>query len=425
MGLASLLENMSTMSPQQPHPPSDDRRSGARHVRVAFLNPSLDRGYYCQPLFRAFTKLFPNTLVFTGLWQGFLPGYEGTFTVRVLPGVKFVSLQRGPNGYGKGFIWAPPSILWPLWQFRPQVIFTSGFDLWTLYALAFKAYTHCRMILLWDGISPTVSYLEAPIRLRIRQMMARFLDACASNTREGADYLRDVLGVSESKLTHHPYLVPEMSLFRSATGGEKVLASIPRPAFIYIGRLIEPKGWRHLLVAASQLVQSGMTSFSVVFIGAGSQADELRQHASILGLEKIVYVVGPVCYEALSAYLRACDVLVHPTLEDVWAMVVLEAMACGKPVLCSRYAGAKEMIQPGANGFIFDPYNPGELASYMERFIQEPSLIVDFGVRSREIIAPYSPKRAADVLADMAVKFLRPTAGREALYRKNAVGEGH
>ena len=58
-------------------------------------------------------------------------------------------MQKGPNGYDKGFIWAPPSILWRLWQFRPQVIFTVGFDIWTLYAFAFKAYAHCRMILLW------------------------------------------------------------------------------------------------------------------------------------------------------------------------------------------------------------------------------------------------------------------------------------
>ena len=178
------------------------------------------------------------------------------------------------------------------------------------------------------------------------------------------------------------------------------------------------------LGAVSRLASKRHTSFSVVFVGAGLQADEVRQRASILGLEKIVYLVGPVPYETLGDYLRACDVFVLPTLEDVWAVVVPEAMACGKAVLCSKYAGAKEMVQPGANGFIFDPRNAEELAYYMKRFIQEPRLIADFGARSSEIIATYSPECAADVMANLALQCLGVGAGRETRSRENAGGEG-
>src|SRR5271156_5243340 len=56
---------------------------GGRSLRVAWLFPSLNRGFYWQPVFKAFTERFPDSIVFVGLWPGFLPGYEGTFKFRV------------------------------------------------------------------------------------------------------------------------------------------------------------------------------------------------------------------------------------------------------------------------------------------------------------------------------------------------------
>jgi hypothetical protein len=61
------------------------------------------------------------------------------------------------------------------------------------------------------------------------------------------------------------------------------------------------------------------------------------------------------------------------------------------------------MVQHGVNGFIFDPCNAEELASYMGRFISEPDLISRFGAKSSEAIAPYTPERAAAVFARVAL----------------------
>jgi len=179
--------------------------------------------------------------------------------------------------------------------------------------------------------------------------------------------------------------------------------------FLFVGQIIKRKGWNYLLEAARSLVQKGLHSFSVAVVGDGEQRDQLKARLCSLGLQPFVNATGPVPYQSLGSLFEAADVFVLPTLEDTWGMVVSEAMAFGKPVLCSKYAGARELVQHGVNGFVFDPYNVDELAGYMERFIREPELITKFGQRSREIIAPHTPEQAAKALATLVHSVHRPS----------------
>jgi len=372
----------------------------SEHVRVAWLMPSLDRGYYFQPVFKEFTKLFPNTLILTGFWPGFLPGLAGTFRVRHLNGLKFVTLRKNATGYETGLTLPPFSALRELVQFRPDIMFTGGFNAWTLCAFLWKLIYPSRVVLLWDGISPATAFLNSPIRLKTRRVMARFFDAAISNTNEGVDYLRTVLAMSECKLRRHPYEVPDLQMFESPVNGNASLNSLARPRFLYVGQLIRRKGVHYFLQACSILRRQGFASFSITIVGEGEEGSELRRCAHLLGLDDQVHWAGDVRYEKLAAYYRAADVFVFPTLEDIWGMVPLEAMVSGKPILCSKHAGAKEMMLHGQNGFVFDPHNPQELAQFMAKFIQQPDLIPMFSAKSKQIIASYTPHLAANVLAE-------------------------
>jgi glycosyltransferase involved in cell wall biosynthesis/O-antigen/teichoic acid export membrane protein len=380
------------------------------NTRVAWLIPSLARGNYMQPLFSEFTKLFPRTIVFTGLWNGFANGYEGTFSLRCLSGYKFVAFKKGKNGYGRGFFWAPFAAVRELLTFRPNVIFASGFSIWTLYALAFRALSGCRVIILWEGTTPTVAYLDSPVRLAVRRFMTRLADAGISNMRAGIEYLRDVLAAPDFKLLHHPYEVPEPSLLSSGVE-DAGLQCLPRPVFLFVGSIISRKGWTRLIDAAASLVQRGCSSFSVLIVGTGEEEGDLRERIWSHGLERIVHVAGPVAYANLGAYYRACDVFVFPTYEDTWGLVLLEAMAFGKAVLCSKFAGSREMVRHGVNGFVFDPHDREELAQYMARFIENPRLGQEFGKRSAEGMAPYTPLKAANVLAGLVTEVAERKSG--------------
>ncbi|MCI0705697.1 MAG: glycosyltransferase family 4 protein [Planctomycetia bacterium] len=64
----------------------------------------------------------------------------------------------------------------------------------------------------------------------------------------------------------------------------------------------------------------------------------------------------------------AADFLVHPTFYDPCSLVALEALACGLPVITSRYNGANELLSPPTDGLVIDPHNAPELAAAMMRF---------------------------------------------------------
>jgi glycosyltransferase involved in cell wall biosynthesis len=371
--------------------------------------PSMQGGFYWQPLFREFTKLFPDTLIFTGYWPGFLPGLEDVLKVRQLRGVRYPTLKQNADGYSSGFIWASPSILWHLIRFRPRVIFVIGFNLWTLYVLVLKVVMDWRVILLWEGITPTIAYREAAFRLTIRRVMARYFDATITNTQEAMDYLREVIRVPVSRLLRHPYEVAELNTLQSGRT-ERNTNKLGSPLkFLYVGQLIRRKGIHLLLRACELLVQRGVDSFSVAVVGEGEEGEELRKQTALLGLEARIHWAGAINYSDLGFCYQDCDAFVLPTLEDTWAMVVLEAMVAGKAVLCSKFAGARELVHHGVNGFLFDPRNPTELADYMERLVRDPRLLEQFGQGSREIIAPLTPERAAEVLATCVNGVLNPT----------------
>src|SRR5271165_2331657 len=140
---------MATLSPDLAEKPRTFRIG--RDIRVAWLFPSLARAYYWQPVFKEFVARCPRTAVFTSIWPGFAPGYENSFAICTLPGLRYVDLRKRTLDARKGFIWTPLSILRKLAAFGPDVVFASGFSGWTVFALLFKLYRRARVIIFWEG----------------------------------------------------------------------------------------------------------------------------------------------------------------------------------------------------------------------------------------------------------------------------------
>jgi len=375
--------------------------SAAESTRVAWLFPSLARAYYWQPVFKEFVVRCPHTVIFTSIWPGFALGYENAFEVHTVPGLRYVDLRKQLPDSRRGFIWTPLSIVKKMAAFRADVVFSSGFSGWTLCALLFKLFRHCRVIIYWEGCS-VQSVGTSKLKTMLRRWIARFADAAVSNADEGASYLRDIIGMPQNKLLCHPCQVPDLSLLCSVAG-EVSLPDISRPVFVYVGSLSPRKGWRYLIEATRLLVARGIREFSVLFVGSGEQEEEMRTAIKDHELDSIVHQVGAVAYHDLGRYYRSADVFVSPTRADTWGVAVLEAMAFGKPVLCSKYAGTRQMVTHGENGFIFDPLDVPQLAGYMAKFIHDQSLAERLGARALKKIAPFTPARAADALANLAL----------------------
>ena len=364
-------------------------------VRAAWLFPSLRKGNYWHPIFRDFSQRF-ETIVYAGLWPGFSPGLEDTFEVEVVGQTQF------GQDYSARIANASPKIIIPLLKFRPQIIFTSGFSIWTILALALKPLTGWRVAILYDGSSPSIDFRNSWARLLLRRSLARMADGFCANSGAAKDYLIEVLNAPPARVFGNTYLVPDLTALLPSNGDIAPVASLPVAndpqitTFLFVGELIPRKGMRQLLQACARLNRSSNHHYRLLAIGDGEERVELAQLATAEHLDDIVTWVGWVPYEQLGAYFQLADALIFPTLEDVWGMVVLEAMAFGLPVLCSQWAGAAELIVAGENGELFDPHQPLELAALMERVLQQPLLLETMGATAHRMTAHHTPAAAVD-----------------------------
>jgi glycosyltransferase involved in cell wall biosynthesis len=238
--------------------------------------------------------------------------------------------------------------------------------------------------------------------------MARVADGLCANSHAAKTYLLDILKAPANKVFNHTYLVPDVkSLLQTNQGfslieseqsesGQAQIQDDALTTFLFVGELIPRKGLRQLLQACVLLNQQGIRNYRLLVIGDGEERSALEAFVQQENLGDFVIWLGWLAYGELGAYFKSADALIFPTLEDVWGMVLLEAMAFGQPVLCSRWAGSAELIVPGENGDLFDPTQPEELAALMRPLIQNPVTLKAMGMKAQERIAPYTAEAAVD-----------------------------
>lgn len=379
-------------------PETSQENSIRNSCRVAWLLQGA--GAYYQPLMSEFTRLFPQTTVFTADWPGFMAGFEDSFTVQQVGEMKLLATPVQPKSYGPSFAYLSPKIVGHLLQFKPDVVFTTGFSLWTILALLFKALGGWRVAIVCDGSSPSIDHRNSWLRLLLRRIMTKFTDAFITNTHTGKAYLTEVLGAGKNCVFVRPYLVPHPKTYaRNLETSPLANLQLNHPIFLFVGNLIRRKGWYELLQACSMLHERGYRDYTLLVVGDGPQRPEFEDFVKTHNLENQVKCVGSVKYEQVGAYYQKADIFVFPTLEDVWGMVAVEAMMFSKPVLCSKWAGAVEVMMDGENGYIFDPNHPEELAERMSQFITNPDWINRMGEKSRQIMSNHSPEYVSKFLA--------------------------
>lgn len=146
---------------------------------------------------------------------------------------------------------------------------------------------------------------------------------------------------------------------------------------LFVGRLVEYKGLPVLLRAAKSLDQS------VVIVGEGPALDDLRSLAGELGISERVHFAGRVGDRAtLGAYYRASRCVVLPSISraEAFGMTLLEAMACGRPLVSSRLdTGVSEVNEDGVTGLQVAPSDPEALATALRRILSDEALASRFG----------------------------------------------
>lgn len=134
--------------------------------------------------------------------------------------------------------------------------------------------------------------------------------------------------------------------------------------FLFCGATIRRKGF-DLLLEAFDRIAGELPEARLRVVGPRGDAATPAGRGDRAGHSERITVRGPVGQPELAAELRAADCLVLPSRNDSFGMVVPEALACGLPVLVSDMVGAKELVDPGRNGWIVPAGDAGALAERM------------------------------------------------------------
>ena len=367
-----------------------------KNLKVAWISPSMGLGFYIQPVLKELVRLFPDFKVFTAKWPGYIPGCENLFPVKVIGKYQRLNRKGSESEYDRAFQKLSLTIIPKLLSYQPEVIFITGFSLWSLLVTLFKFLGQWKIILIYSGSSPSIDVLDSPWRVKLRKAIASSVDAFVTNSQGGEQYLILGLGIQKEKVFARPYQIPDpKALLAKPPEGDINFDLLKRPSFLFVGQAVERKGLSTLLEACLLLKQEGYENFSLVIVGDGAQRQQYEAWTVEQNLTDQVHWLGWVDYGSLGFYYQQVDVFIFPTFEDIWGMVVLEAMLFAKAILCSKEAGAKEMIKVGYNGQIFDPLFPEEIARAMQLIIDKPELATSMGVSSRELIEWHTPEAAA------------------------------
>ena len=168
-----------------------------------------------------------------------------------------------------------------------------------------------------------------------------------------------------------------------------------------------PTAGRLLLFVANDYARKGLNALlaalvtlprdvHLAVVGNAGQAQRFRELASALGVAERVHFLGAL--DGVAGAYRAADVLVHPTLDDTFAMVVLEGLAHGLPVVVSGPAqcGISTLLKDGKDALLLtDPQDAKELAGTLKRLLTEDALQQRLSMHGREFAQGHSWERAA------------------------------
>ena len=164
-------------------------------------------------------------------------------------------------------------------------------------------------------------------------------------------------------------------------------AATPPPTkplrILFVGRLREFKGIHHLIDALARLHSRSGASCELRIAGYGPWQGRLESQIERLGLGGTVRLLGRLDEAGVTAEMQSAHVFVNPSFGEGMPNAVLEAMACGLPVVLSDIEPHREMIEDGVEGVIVPLRDPEALAVALEGLLNDPERRARLGEAAR------------------------------------------
>lgn len=283
-------------------------------------------------------------------------------------------------------------------KIHPDVIIVDGFFQWAPVAMKYCKLHHIPLIIDYER----TSYVERNSpwwRTLYRKIFGKMATGFVVNGSLTIEYLKK-LGLGNKIIIPGAMAADSFGLKNavSAINGhdtqtlKESLNLNSGLTFLFVGQLVERKGVTQLLEAWA-IHQETHKHDNLLLIGEGVLKEKLGK---VIDTNKLnAHLLGQIPYDDIAKFYAIADVMVMPTLEDNWSLVVPEAMACGLPILCSIYNGGHpELIHNGENGYTF---NPLSIESFVKAFSDMHAADLDkMSQISVDIESNYTPDKAAE-----------------------------
>jgi glycosyltransferase involved in cell wall biosynthesis len=301
-----------------------------------------------------------------------------------------------------------------LLRFRPEVVVSGELGPRSWLALLYCLVARVPLVL-WTYPSRVGGRRAQGWQLRLRQALlrrSRAVIGMGAQAREAlmawgvpADRIHDAPNAHDAEGLHKALARVDAEAARR--GLRAGLGCRDRIA-LYAGRLIETKGVIPLLEVWDDLAPGLRNGWTLLVLGSGPLEEHVRHAARTHERGEIVHVRAVVESE-VAAFYAGADLLVLPSLEETWGVVVNEAMACGLPVCGSRLAGcADELLREGETGWAFDPRAAHDFAAALGRALDCPDR-ERLGALARGHVERFGP----DAMADGMRRAIAAAAERE------------
>lgn len=281
---------------------------------------------------------------------------------------------------------------------KPDVIIVEGFGRWAPAGIIYSILHRKRLLMFYERTAWT-ERKAGWWRTLYRRLAGKAVDCFLSNGALSEQYLRENLGFSSAPIIKGCMSADSFYLHYDVEAELEARHKADREAecrngkgirFLYVGRIVEPKGIRQLL-EAWEIHHQSYSNDTLTLAGEGILLNEMRER---YGDDKGIIMAGYVSYDRIYSYYKECDVVVQPTLEDNWSLVIPEAMSCGRAVMCSIYNGGyPELVKDSVNGYSFDPLDKEDFVNAFAKF--HSANLLKMGRHGMMIEKNFSPEKAA------------------------------
>lgn len=170
------------------------------------------------------------------------------------------------------------------------------------------------------------------------------------------------------------------------TSGLKKKLGLDKHTIIFTLRNHNYKYGIEYLIRAAAIVNKRINNVVFIIGGDGHLRKYHEQLAIKLEVNKSVIFTGKIPHDKVPLYYAMSDVVVVPSLQEAFGLVVAEAMACGKPVIGTNIGGIPDQIVDGYNGFLVTPKSPSEIAKKIFWLFENPDDAKRMGHNARKTV---------------------------------------